>query len=93
MSERIEYQKIAAHYPDAIEEVYEFRGDIWLYHSQRATAGGLSPAARRHLTLATSTSATSPPSTGCPTGKKARSPSGSRWSTTSTRPCIFSASS
>ena len=31
MSERIEYQKIAAHYPDAIEEVYEFRGDTWLY--------------------------------------------------------------
>jgi NADH-quinone oxidoreductase subunit C len=31
MSERIEYQKIAAQYPDAIEEVYEFRGDTWLY--------------------------------------------------------------
>ena len=31
MSERIEYQKIAAHYPDAIEEVYEFRGDTWLF--------------------------------------------------------------
>jgi NADH-quinone oxidoreductase subunit C len=31
MSERIEYQKIAAHYPDAVEEVYEFRGDTWLY--------------------------------------------------------------
>jgi NADH-quinone oxidoreductase subunit C len=31
MSERIEYQKIATHYPDAIEEVYEFRGDTWLF--------------------------------------------------------------
>jgi NADH-quinone oxidoreductase subunit C len=31
MSERIEYQKIAAQYPDAVEEVYEFRGDTWLY--------------------------------------------------------------
>jgi NADH-quinone oxidoreductase subunit C len=31
MSERIEYQKIAAQYPDAIEEVYEFRGDTWLF--------------------------------------------------------------
>ncbi|MDM7460609.1 MAG: NADH-quinone oxidoreductase subunit C [bacterium] len=31
MSERTEYQKIAAQYPDAIEEVYEFRGDTWLY--------------------------------------------------------------
>ncbi|GIV11444.1 MAG: hypothetical protein KatS3mg020_0935 [Fimbriimonadales bacterium] len=31
MSTRIEYQKIAAQYPDAIEEVYEFRGDAWLY--------------------------------------------------------------
>jgi NADH-quinone oxidoreductase subunit C len=31
MSERIEYQKIATHYPDAVEEVYEFRGDTWLY--------------------------------------------------------------
>jgi NADH-quinone oxidoreductase subunit C len=31
MSERIEYQKIVAQYPDAIEEVYEFRGDTWLY--------------------------------------------------------------
>jgi NADH-quinone oxidoreductase subunit C len=31
MSERIEYQKIAAQYPDAIEEVYEFRRDTWLY--------------------------------------------------------------
>lgn len=31
MSERIEYQKITAQYPDAVEEVYEFRGDTWLY--------------------------------------------------------------
>ena len=31
MSERIEYQKIAAQYPDAVEEVYEFRRDTWLY--------------------------------------------------------------
>ncbi|MCS7190840.1 MAG: NADH-quinone oxidoreductase subunit C, partial [Fimbriimonadales bacterium] len=31
MSQRIEYQKIAERYPDAIEEVYEFRGDTWLY--------------------------------------------------------------
>lgn len=31
MSERIEYQKIVTQYPDAIEEVYEFRGDTWLY--------------------------------------------------------------
>ena len=31
MSERIEYQKIIAQYPDAVEEVYEFRGDTWLY--------------------------------------------------------------
>ncbi|GIV04609.1 MAG: NADH-quinone oxidoreductase subunit C [Fimbriimonadales bacterium] len=31
MSERIEYQKIVAQYPDAVEEVYEFRGDTWLY--------------------------------------------------------------
>lgn len=31
MSERIEYQKIAEQYPDAIEEVYEFRGDTWLF--------------------------------------------------------------
>ncbi|OYT71631.1 MAG: NADH-quinone oxidoreductase subunit C [Armatimonadetes bacterium JP3_11] len=31
MSERTEYQKIVAQYPEAIEEVYEFRGDTWLY--------------------------------------------------------------
>ncbi|MCX7925364.1 MAG: NADH-quinone oxidoreductase subunit C [Fimbriimonadales bacterium] len=36
MSERIEYQKIAALYPDAIEEVYEFRGDTWLYVKKEA---------------------------------------------------------
>jgi NADH-quinone oxidoreductase subunit C len=31
MSERIEIQKIRERYPDAIEEIYEFRGDTWLY--------------------------------------------------------------
>jgi NADH-quinone oxidoreductase subunit C len=31
MSARIEIQKIRERYPDAIEEVYEFRGDTWLY--------------------------------------------------------------
>ncbi len=31
MSERIEIQKIRAAYPDAIEEIYEFRGDTWIY--------------------------------------------------------------
>jgi len=31
MSERVEIQKIRERYPDAIEEIYEFRGDTWLY--------------------------------------------------------------
>ncbi len=31
MSERIEIQKIRERYPDAIEEIDEFRGDTWLY--------------------------------------------------------------
>jgi NADH-quinone oxidoreductase subunit C len=31
MSARIEIQKIRERYPDAIEEIYEFRGDTWLY--------------------------------------------------------------
>jgi NADH-quinone oxidoreductase subunit C len=30
MSERIEIQKIRQRYADAIEEIYEFRGDTWL---------------------------------------------------------------
>ena len=31
MSERIEIQKIREQYPEAIEEIYEFRGDTWIY--------------------------------------------------------------
>lgn len=31
MSERIEVRKIREQYPDAIEEIYEFRGDTWIY--------------------------------------------------------------
>lgn len=31
MSERIEIQKIRERYPEAIEEIYEFRGDTWIY--------------------------------------------------------------
>ncbi len=30
MNERIEIQKIREQYPDAIEEIYEFRGDTWI---------------------------------------------------------------
>ncbi|MER3403408.1 MAG: NADH-quinone oxidoreductase subunit C [Armatimonadota bacterium] len=28
---RVEIEKIRAHFPDAIEEIYEFRNDTWLY--------------------------------------------------------------
>jgi NADH-quinone oxidoreductase subunit C len=31
MSERIEITKIRERYPEAIEEIYEFRGDTWIY--------------------------------------------------------------
>ena len=92
MSERIEYQKIAAQYPDAIEEVYEFRGDTWLF-------------IRKERLLEVCRLLSDDPDLGylyisditaidwLPYWEKGEKPKRFGWSTTSTRPCIFGASS